>query len=280
MLTAEVPEFTRPTCSRMIFGLFPAAAIWVGLSINLGMVGDRNHTDPTNVGKTMNPVLATVVLELFTSQGCSSCPPADALLIELAKSDDVLALSFHVDYWNQLGWKDPWSAAEWTARQRRYAAVLGERRVYTPQLVVNGSTGFVGSSRTQATSAIESARARKSDDATVTLAPAKAKGGGWEIAIEVATSAKRTRALRVDAIVLQDGLVTEIEAGENGGRTLANDGVVRKLVSAGEIPVKHVGPWNRTITLPEHPGKSVRLAVIVQDVETLAIAGASVVPAP
>src|SRR5688500_1266926 len=74
---------------------------------------------------------APVVLELFTSQGCSSCPPADALLGELATRKDVLTLSFHVDYWDYLGWKDPWSSADWTARQRRYAAAFGDNRVYT-----------------------------------------------------------------------------------------------------------------------------------------------------
>ena len=79
-----------------------------------------------------------VVLELFTSQGCSSCPPADELLTELGKHDDVIALAFHVDYWNHLGWRDPFSSRSWSRRQERYAAALFRGRVYTPQIVVDG----------------------------------------------------------------------------------------------------------------------------------------------
>ena len=97
------------------------------------------------------PALATTkaVIELFTSQGCSSCPPADALLGEYAKRDDVLALSFPVDYWDYLGWKDTLASHENTERQRAYAAARGDRQVYTPQVVVNGVEHMVGSTRAQ-----------------------------------------------------------------------------------------------------------------------------------
>src|SRR5438105_352574 len=89
-----------------------------------------------------------LVLELFTSQGCSSCPPADKLLTHLATSAvdrPVAPLSFHVDYWNDLGWADPYSLPAWTERQRQYARALGDSSVYTPELVVGGAAGFVGS---------------------------------------------------------------------------------------------------------------------------------------
>src|SRR5438105_11263765 len=88
---------------------------------------------------------APVVIELFTSQGCESCPPADAYLGELARRADVVALAFHVDYWDYIGWKDPYASSAATARQRGYAAALGARVVYTPQMVIQGAAHEVGS---------------------------------------------------------------------------------------------------------------------------------------
>src|SRR6516165_3499017 len=99
-----------------------------------------------------------VVVELFTSEGCSSCPPADALLAELATRSDLLALSFHVDYWDRLGWKDPFSSAMATRRQDRYARLLGLDAVYTPQVVVDGHWQTVGSDREAVAQAVAQAR--------------------------------------------------------------------------------------------------------------------------
>ena len=109
-----------------------------------------------------------VVVELFTSQGCSSCPPADAYLAELAKRDDVIALSFHVDYWNYIGWKDPFSSPEAAARQRAYGRALQKRYVYTPQIVVDGRAEAVGSNRAVVSSLIKMAQAAQKIDIDVT----------------------------------------------------------------------------------------------------------------
>src|SRR6267142_2437088 len=105
---------------------------------------------PQSVSPAAGPTRTPVVVELFTSEGCSSCPPADELLSRMAKQQpianaEVIALEEHVDYWNELGWVDPFSSREWTARQQVYAGVLGNGNAYTPQMVVDGKTEFVGS---------------------------------------------------------------------------------------------------------------------------------------
>jgi hypothetical protein len=180
------------------------------------------------------------MVELFTSEGCSSCPPADALLAELAGRPEVLALSFHVDYWDRLGWKDPFSSPAATQRQNRYADLLGLATVYTPQVVVDGKWQAVGSSREEVERALGSAR-RNRDEVPVALAVdhgrAKIKlGPGGD---------------GVPAGVLLIGFdrrhVTTVARGENSGRTLAHVDVVRGIeevaqfdgrASAIEVPIR------------------------------------------
>jgi hypothetical protein len=216
-------------------------------------------------------ILGTVVLELFTSQGCSSCPPADTLLSELAESPDVLALSFHVDYWDYLGWKDAWSSPEWSARQRSYAQVLGDGgRVYTPQLVVNGRAGVLGSSRSQAERAI--AAAKSAQHVAIESAIAPAKGGGWTVSAKIGAE---KRALRVEALLVESGLVTNVKDGENAGRTIKNDGVVRRRVEAGTT--KAGVAWTGSAAIPAITAKGARrIAVLARDAETLQVVGVAV----
>src|ERR1700730_4980196 len=109
-----------------------------------------------------------IVVELFTSQGCSSCPPADALLAGLASRPEVLALSFHVDYWDRLGWKDPASSPEAPQLHHRYAELLGTGTVYTPQIIVDGKWQAVGSDRGEVERALDAAR-RDGDDVSAAL---------------------------------------------------------------------------------------------------------------
>ena len=117
--------------------------LWLGLAVAIGPA---------------RAVERPIVVELFTSEGCSSCPPADALLAELASRPDMLALSFHVDYWDRLGWKDPYSSHEATARQHHYATLLDLATVYTPQIVVDGKWQAVGSDRADVEQALDYAR--------------------------------------------------------------------------------------------------------------------------
>src|SRR5271165_219350 len=169
-----------------------------------------------------------IVVELFTSEGCSSCPPADALLTELAARPDIVALSFHIDYWDRLGWKDPMSSPQATRRQQDYARLLGLDGVYTPQIVVDGKWQGVGSEREAIERAIAAAAAEppsvklalavEGGEARVTLGP----GGGARMAGSVVLIGFDRR--RSDAVL----------RGENAGRTLNYVDVVRGIAEIGQ----------------------------------------------
>jgi hypothetical protein len=167
-----------------------------------------------------------IVVELFTSEGCSSCPPADALLAELATHPDVLALSFHVDYWDGLGWKDPFSSREATHRQERYKTLLDLATVYTPQIVVDGRWQAVGSDRTEVEHALDLARR---DYANMPIALTVDRSNAQVKLSAVGNS--------VPASVLLIGFdrrhVDNVKGGENGGRTLAHVDVVRGIDEVG-----------------------------------------------
>jgi hypothetical protein len=167
-----------------------------------------------------------VVVELFTSQGCSSCPPANAYLNELSKGrPDVLPLAFHVTYWDNLGWRDPFSLEAATARQGRYGHRFGDGS-YTPEIVVDGAAGLVGSHRHDVGAAIEKA---KQDSHTAADVNVTKTGGGLSIKIGSGTGSGRVLLIGFD-----HEHVTAIGRGENGGRTLAESNVVRSIRSVGQ----------------------------------------------
>ena len=204
------------------------------------------------------PVRAETVLELFTSQSCSSCPPAEALLAELASQPGVLALGLHVDYWDRLGWKDPYSSAGYTARQRRYAALLDDDSIYTPELVVNGRTGVVGSDRRAVASAITASQAGPQ-------VPLHLTRDGAGLVADAGTGAG-------SAVLMLVGFdphrVTRVGGGENGGRTLEETNIVRSLSPAGD--------WTGSamhIALQKPPGE--RFAVFLQRLDGQIIGAAT-----
>jgi hypothetical protein len=212
-----------------------------------------------------------IVVELFTSEGCSSCPPADALLAELAQRPDVLALSFHVDYWDRLGWKDPFSSREATERQNRYATLLDLATVYTPQIVVDGRWQAVGSDRADVEQALDRARSNRRD-LPVTLA---LDHGQAKIALDPGSDG-------VAASVLLIGFdrrhVTAVKRGENSGRTLAHVDVVRGLeeiarLSAGDIAVPIPWPCDRVAAVVQAADGRI-LGVAVRDTLSNGSAGA------
>ena len=166
-----------------------------------------------------------VVVELFTSQGCSSCPPANAYLNELARGRrDVLALAFHVTYWDRLGWKDPFSLEAATVRQDRYGRRFGDGS-YTPEIVVDGATSHVGSHREDVGSAIEQAK-RGSE----TLAAVNISKDGSALSIDVGSGKGNGRILLIG---FDHDHQTAIRRGENGGRTLEEANVVRSIRAIG-----------------------------------------------
>jgi hypothetical protein len=175
-----------------------------------------------------------VVVELFTSEGCSSCPPADELLGRLrqdlsGKNIQVIPLGFHVDYWNSLGWKDRFSSAGFSERQERYAQSLRVDGPYTPQMVVDGVAQFVGSDAGQAQRAISQA-ASQPEVATVKLS----SGGPDQLAVQVKAPVSVGEA-NVLLAITEDNLTSQVGTGENGGRTLHHAAVVRELRQLGSL---------------------------------------------
>lgn len=214
------------------------------------------------------PERPPVVLELFTSQGCSSCPAADAFLGELAERGDVLPLSLHVDYWNYIGWADPYATEANTARQKAYMHAMRTSYVYTPQLVIDGRQHVVGSDRAAVEAAIE--QAKSAPGLHLKVAIDEMRGGRMTVKIPQAIVEEPATVLLVAFDRQHD---TKVTAGENDGRAITNYRVVRAL--------KKIGRFDGTeteIVLDEAsilPGATADgCAVILQSERTGAIVGA------
>jgi hypothetical protein len=174
---------------------------------------------PALAAERVNPI----VVELFTSQGCSSCPPADVFLGELAKRRDVLALSWHVDYWDYIGWKDPFAQSAFTARQRNYQRVLMQRYVYTPQMVVDGQLQGIGSERSTIDGLITQAVREQGMNAA--NRPSLRLEGNT---VKIEGGKLETPAV-VWLAVFEPEHRTAVRRGENAGRSLGNYNVVREM---------------------------------------------------
>jgi len=182
--------------------LASAAAIW-GASLTASFAGDH-----------------PVVIELYTSQGCSSCPPADALLHQLADRDDVIALAMHVDYWDYIGWKDQFADPSHSQRQRTYAVVAGRRSIYTPEMIINGVDSVVGARGMEIADAIQSHKQSSSPiDLTVTR-------NDGELSIAASNSA-RAQSMVVHVLRFQPSREVRITRGENAGRNMSYANVVQ-----------------------------------------------------
>ena len=208
-----------------------------------------------------------VLLELFTSEGCSSCPPADRLLEMLDQKQplagaDLIVLSEHVDYWDHLGWKDPFSSAQFTARQQEYASKFQSDGVYTPELVVDGQFGFVGSDGREAASAIQKAiRQRK-----IPIVIASISHDGHQITahIDVPASDERGRAVLYVAIA-DNRAESQVSRGENSGHTLRHVGVTRVLKRIGTVDLSAASSQEITLTANSGAVNGSRLVAFLQE---------------
>jgi hypothetical protein len=210
-----------------------------------------------------------VLLELFTSEGCSSCPPADRLLEILDEKQpvagaDLIVLSEHVDYWDRLGWKDPFSSSQYTARQQDYTNRYNFDGVYTPQLVVDGRYGFVGSDGREASAAIQKAiRERK-----VPIAVSNITRNGNQVTarIELPADENLKGARGILYVALADNRQeSHVARGENGGRTLAHVAVTRVLKQAGPVDFEAASAKEITLPVQAGSGNGLRLVVFIQD---------------
>jgi hypothetical protein len=225
-------EQYSPTCDSALIAASPTlSAMYKAALYGLGLaaLGVSLLVTPA-AAETKSPV----VVELFTSQGCSSCPPAEAFLGELAKRPDVLALEFHVDYWDYIGWKDPFGAREHVDRQHGYGARLGQRYVYTPQMVINGQTHEVGSKRYLVEKKIEIVRNTAAPGPTVTL-----ERVGDEVRVRV-NGDKTDEAYDIFFVTFDAKHETKILRGENRGQTLVNTNIVRAFDRVGQWSGKPV----------------------------------------
>lgn len=231
------------------------------------------------------PREGVVLLELFTAQGCSSCPPADRVLSALGQDESlrerVVPLAFHVDYWDRIGWTDPFGSSRWSARQEAYGRRFRLDGVYTPQLVLDGRAEMNGSQEARIRAEIARGLERP-PVARVDLAAARGEGAA-EAVITVGAEMLEARDGKLDLLlaVFENGVVTAVARGENEGAVLRNDFVVRRLetvLSLGgragtsrsrEIKVKLDLAWR-----PEHLG----VAAFLQDPRSLEIVGAAAKP--
>ena len=192
----------------------------------------------THAGTTVKRV--PVLVELFTSEGCSDCPPADQVLAQLAGNNlvdgvDVVAMSEHVDYWNRLGWSDPFSDAQFSTRQNEYAQAFGNRDIYTPQMVVDGQVEFVGSNRAKAIQAIAHAAQIPKASITITQIGSDREMVKLQVSIDPMAGLPRSEPADVFLAVTESNLFSNVARGENQGRRLMHAAVVRKLSLIGKI---------------------------------------------
>src|SRR6266436_175312 len=213
---------------------------------------------------------SAVLVELFTSEGCSSCPPADALLERLDRSQqvsgaDLIVLSEHVDYWNDIGWKDPYSSHEYSERQSAYAAQFGLRSIYTPQMIVDGHFEFVGSDDRRAKEAIENATKAMKTMVSLSSSLSDEKTAILHIETGPLPSPSTAESAGIFLAIAHDSDESHVSRGENAGRTLKHVAVLRELVPVGTVGRTDRFSRDITVRLSNRNQGSLRILAIIQE---------------
>ena len=238
--------------SRLVLalGLLVAVSAVVTMSIRWSPISSASSNDPSQK--------LPVVVELFTSEGCSSCPPADSLLKRLSEEQpldgiEIFALEEHVDYWNHLGWADPFSSSDFSRRQEDYASAIPNGGVYTPQMIIDGNAQLVGSRSSEVLDQIRSVSAHPLARLLLTAAP-PANLHTRSIALVFDPSSTPPSAPHLDlwVAVTEKGLHSDVKAGENSGSTLFHAPVVRDLRKFHSVSLPLQGPANFKVDLREN----------------------------
>ncbi|HEY3886673.1 MAG TPA: DUF1223 domain-containing protein [Vicinamibacterales bacterium] len=241
----------------------------------VGLIGCAASTPPPAASHV------PVVVELFTSEGCSSCPPADGVLSKLAAEGgvggaQVIPLGMHVTYWDQLGWKDAASLPEATARQQAYSRLFGADGMYTPQAVIDGRAQAIGSDEGSIVHALQ----RAASQAHVPIAEKLSADGADAIAADVTIGtvpADASEPLDAQLFLTEDGITSNVRRGENAGRTLRHDAVVRAISAL--VPVPSTGPLHIRLALnPSWHRDRLHAVAVLQGRHSLRIWGAATVP--
>src|SRR6267143_1793249 len=273
-----------------VYGRFSMKSLLAGLTLSLlpvfavvAAIWPRTQSTSPAAGPTRTPV----VVELFTSEGCSSCPPADELLSRMAEQQpianaEVIALEEHVDYWNELGWVDPFSSREWTVRQQVYAGVLGNGNAYTPQMVVDGKTEFVGSQSRKAWQAVQQAASQQKAPVTLRLASSPdASTENLSVTIDKLPEIGHRDTAEVWLAITETGLHSAVKRGENAGEDLHHAAVVRSIRKIGEAKAGDQTSFSgdATVTLrAQWKRENLHAVVFVQEKKSRRILGGAAVP--
>lgn len=265
------------------------AVVLLSIGFGRSMWGGVPYAGPAGAEpeRAADPGAHPVIVELFTSEGCSDCPPADRLLAHLQRTQpvpgaEVIALEEHVDYWNSQAWIDPFSSAQFTSRQSDYVHSFRlSSGPYTPQMVVDGSAQFVGSNERAAMEAI--AKAAENPEIAVTIEQAgdsDPDAGNVRLHIQVGPAGGAHTGGRADVVlaITEDGLSSNVAGGENAGAHLEHAGTVRELRSIGRLDAAGSFSTDQKVSLGHHWKRdNLRIVVFVQDHSSLAVLGASTI---